>query len=102
MQIIESLNDLCEYFCSLFKSEYFSMLFSLQVKEVTSITVFTDKVLIVLILLSIVEFHDVGGVEGFHALYLTFKVVEKVRFLHETFHGNEFEGELLTLVCLDE
>ncbi len=78
MKVVESLDDFCEYFGGFFESEYFSGLFGLEVEKIASITVFADKILVVFVLLGVVEFHDVRGVESFHALDLAFEVVKEV------------------------
>ena len=102
MEVIESLDNFCKDFSGFFESEYFSGLFGLKVKEIASVTVFADKILVVFVLLGVVEFHDVWGVEGFHAFDLAFQVIKEVWLLHETFHGDKFKGELLPFVCLDQ
>ena len=73
----------------------------MEVEQVTSITVFTNKILVVFVFFGVVEFHDVRGVEIFHAVDFSFEIVEEVGFFHETFHADKFEGELLAFVCFD-
>ncbi len=102
MQVVQSLDDFRHDLGGFLEREHFSVLFGLEVEQIAAITVLTHKILVVLVFFCVDELHKVGGVETFHALDFSFKVVEEIGLLHEAFHGDELDGELLTGFVLDE
>ncbi len=102
VQVVQSLDDFRHDLGGFLERKHFSVLFGLEVEQIAAITVLTHKILVVLVFFCVDELHKVGGVETFHAVDFSFKVVEEIGLLHEAFHGDELDSELLTGFVLDE
>lgn len=63
MQIIEAFDDFGQNLGGLVQSEDLAVLFGLDVEQVTAVAVFAYKVLEVLVLLCLVQFHDIRRVQ---------------------------------------
>jgi hypothetical protein len=60
VQVIQSLDDFCHDLSGFLKRKHFSVLFGLEVEEIATITVLTDKILVSLVFLCVNELHKVG------------------------------------------
>jgi hypothetical protein len=97
VQVVQALDDFGHDLCGLFERKNLVRLFGLEVEQIAAITVLADQILVVLVFFCADQFHQVWRIKTLHALNLTLKVVEQVRLLHEAFHGDELDCELLSV-----
>ena len=60
VQVVQSLDDFRHDLSGLFKRKHLAILFGLEVEEIATITVLTDKILVSLVFLCVNKLHKVG------------------------------------------
>jgi hypothetical protein len=60
MQVVQSLDDFCHDLGGFLKRKHLAVLFGLEVEEIATITVLTDKILVSLVFLCVNKLHKVG------------------------------------------
>lgn len=102
MELFEPNNNLGKDFSCLLEGEYSVFKFSLVVDEISPITILQNEIDALLVFSNVIELDNILGVHCLHALDFPIEILPKMGLILNHLHGDELQGQQLSLLILDQ